>query len=86
MLSIYYKELYKPEMFLEVKFDIIEHIELRVVIWPEVEFLQSDVMENEITEALSTIPDDNMPGNYGFSSYIFKVAWRIIKGDFIRAV
>lgn len=44
------------------------------------------VTDNEIIHALSTIDSDKAPGPDGFSAHFFKSCWRIIGGDFIKAI
>lgn len=56
----------------EIEFTEFSIIMPRKMLDPEKKYLQADVTENEIIEALSAIPDDKASGNDGFS-YFFEV-------------
>ena len=45
-----------------------------------------NITEEEIKEALFSIPDDKAPGPDGFTSKFYKQSWTIIKRDFIAAI
>lgn len=62
----YYKSIYDLVEIPEINMEGIENIQLRRIIDQEVAlYLQLNVSDNEIIEALNDIPDDKAPGNDG---------------------
>jgi hypothetical protein len=63
-------------------------IDLEVVHRPgmDLDQLEQAITEEEVWAAIKTLPSDKAPGPDGYSGRFYKVAWQIIKVDFMTAI
>lgn len=63
-------------------------LNLQAIHWPDLDLLDLELAftEEEIWATIRSLPSDKAPGPDGYTGRFYKVAWVIIKADFMAAV